>query len=307
MQPKTIADGVWPTMVTPFTPDGAIDYDAIDSLVDWYAGAGAGGLFAVCQSSEMFYLSLAERVALAKSCVRAAADRLPVIASGHVSNGLDDQIDEIRRIADTGVEAVVLITNRLAREHEDDEMLLRRLDGLVSALPDDVQLGFYECPYPYKRAVTPRIMSYGVDSGRFGFLKDTSCNLESMREKIRIASGSTFKLFNANAATLLESMRLGAAGYSGVMANFHPDLYASLLGAYRRTPAQAELLQAFLGLASVIELQYYPVNAKYALSREGLPITTASRARDPNGLTDAMKLEVDQMATVAARYRDELG
>ena len=35
-------------------------------------------------------------------------------------------------------------------------------------------------------------------------------------------------LFNANAQTLLPSLELGAAGFSGVMANFHPDLYARL-------------------------------------------------------------------------------
>jgi 4-hydroxy-tetrahydrodipicolinate synthase len=184
---------------------------------------------------------------------------------------------------------------------------LRRLDRLVFALPDHLLLGFYECPFPYKRLISPRIMSYGVESGRFGFLKDTSCSLEDIREKIRIASGSNFKLFNANAATLLESLRAGAAGYSGVMANFHPDLYVRLVEGHRRNPKTAERLQAFLGFASLIERQYYPVNAKYALSLEGLPVTTASRTRDPNGLTGAMRMEVEQMVAVAARFREEAG
>ena len=303
MSQQTIPDGVWPTMLTPFTADGEIDYDALDALVDWYIAQGVTGLFAVCQSSEMFHLSLSERVGLSQACVRAAAGRVPVIASGHVSEAFDDQIDEVKRVADTGVEAVVLISNRLAREYEDDEVFLRRLDRLVSALPDDLLLGFYECPFPYKRLISPRVMRYGVESGRFGFLKDTSCSLANMREKIGIASGSSFKLFNANAATLLESLRAGAAGYSGVMANFHPDLYVDLVQNYERNAEQAERLQAFLGLASAIERQYYPVNAKYALSLEGLPLSTASRTRDPNGLTDSMKMEVQQLAAVASGYR----
>ena len=294
-------------MVTPFKDDGSIDYAALEPLVAWYVEHGVTGLFAVCQSSEMFYLSLAERVELSRACVRAAAGRVPVIASGHVSCALDDQIDEVKRVADTGVAAVVLVSNRLAREYESDDVFLSRLDRLVSALPEDVLLGFYECPVPYKRLVSPRIMSFGVESGRFGFLKDTSCSIENMCEKLRIASGSSFKLFNANAATLLESLRAGAAGYSGVMANFHPDLYVRLVAGHQQNPDEAERLQAFLGLASVIERQYYPVNAKHALSLYGLPVTTASRSRDPNGLTGAMKREVAQMIAVAARYRDELG
>lgn len=46
--------GVWPVMVTPFTKGGAIDYPALSALIAWYEERGADGLFAVCQSSEMF-------------------------------------------------------------------------------------------------------------------------------------------------------------------------------------------------------------------------------------------------------------
>lgn len=302
MYTNTIADGVWPTMITPYTEDGSIDYENLQALADWYTQRGVAGLFAVCQSSEMFHLSLKERIELSRACVLAADGRVPVIASGHVSNALDDQVDEVQRMADTGVQAVVLIVNRFAREYESDEVLMYRLEQFLSRVPEDLLLGFYECPFPYKRLVSPRIMRFGVESGRFGFLKDTSCSLDDMKNKLRIATGSNFKLFNANAATLLESLRAGAAGYSGVMANFHPELYAWLVRHWRSANSDAEAVQAFLGLASVIEGQYYPVNAKYALSLAGVPIRLGSRHRDPNGLTAAMKMEIEQMIAVAQRF-----
>ena len=44
---------------------------------------------------------------------------MPVIASGHVSDGREAQLEELRRVTDTGVDAVILITNRLARKGED--------------------------------------------------------------------------------------------------------------------------------------------------------------------------------------------
>ena len=43
--------GEWPTMLTPFR-DGAVDYPALEALVEWYIAHGVSGLFAVCQSSE---------------------------------------------------------------------------------------------------------------------------------------------------------------------------------------------------------------------------------------------------------------
>ena len=73
-------NGVWPVMLTPFTESGRVDYTALEALIHWYEKAGVDGLFAVCQSSEMFLLSLKERVELARFIKKTAA--VPVIASG---------------------------------------------------------------------------------------------------------------------------------------------------------------------------------------------------------------------------------
>ena len=34
---KEIANGVWPVMITPFTADNKIDYEAVQRIIDWYA------------------------------------------------------------------------------------------------------------------------------------------------------------------------------------------------------------------------------------------------------------------------------
>ncbi len=46
---------LWATMVTPFTNEGKVDYDNIEKIVQWYVENGLTGIFAVCQSSEMFF------------------------------------------------------------------------------------------------------------------------------------------------------------------------------------------------------------------------------------------------------------
>ena len=122
MKNKKINSGVWPTMLTPFTESGKVDYPALENLIEWYIKHGVQGLFAVCQSSEMFYLSVEERAEIAKFVVEVADSRVQVIASGHVSDNIDDQISELQRIGDTGVDAVVLVSNRLADVNESDEL-----------------------------------------------------------------------------------------------------------------------------------------------------------------------------------------
>ena len=124
------------------------------------------------------------------------------------------------------------------------------------------------------------MVKFLVDSERFYFLKDTSCDMASMSEKLQLIQGSNLKLYNANTATLLESLQEGAAGYSGVMANFHPRLYSWLCKNYAAQPEKARKVTDLLTMCSLIENSNYPVNAKYALQKMGVPMTLHSRRVD---------------------------
>lgn len=290
-------DGVWPVMLTPFTEDNRVDYGGLEKLVNWYFENGSDGLFAVCQSSEMFFLSLEERCEIASFVKRTAKGR-PVIASGHIADGAQEQTEELKRMADTGIDALILITNRLAAQEEGDDLLLRHLEVLLKALPDELPLGLYECPYPYKRILSPEVTAFCAQTGRFHFLKDTSCHMDSIRAKLRLLEGTEMKLYNANTATLLDSLKEGAAGYSGVMANFHPGLYHWLCENYEKEPEKAEHLAELLTMCSLIENNAYPVNAKYALQRLGLPVTLMTRKLSADKLTYAMRREAEQLLSL---------
>lgn len=292
---ESIMDGVWPTMITPFTETDCIDYAAQERAVEWYIRNRVDGLFAVCQSSEMFYLSLEERVKLAAFVKTQAAGRVPVIASGHISDGFEDQVRELNMMAETGIDALVLITNRFALEHESDDVMRSNLERLLKRIPEQIPLGFYECPYPYKRLMSPQLLKWCADTGRFLFLKDTSCDVGNIRRKLEAIKGTSLKIFNANTATLLETLKLGVAGYSGVMANFHPDLYVWLTKNWSTQPETAEHLNDLLSIMSLIEKQLYPVNAKYYLMLEGIMDNYCCRSKNHDEFTVTNHLEVEQL------------
>ena len=65
MARKTLPGGMYPVMLTPFFPDGAVDHPCLTALTEWYVASGASGLFTVAQSSEMWALSPDERLAVA--------------------------------------------------------------------------------------------------------------------------------------------------------------------------------------------------------------------------------------------------
>lgn len=295
---------LWPVMLTPFTASGEVDYSSLARMIDWYEEAGTTGLFAICQSSEVFYLSLAERVKIASFIKKRA--HVPVIASGHTAWSPADQAEELRRITDTGVDALILITNRLAEEGSAPGVWMDNLERLLNALDPSLPLGFYECPMPYKRLLSLEELSACVQTGRFRFLKDTCCDIATICSRMDVLRGSSLGLYNANTATLLDSLKAGAAGFSGVMANFHPDLYAWLLAHYEDEPEKAEILQSVLTICSQIERQLYPTNAKYQLKTLGVLEDIYTRTCNHHRMSPLFEDEIRQMERMVSWVRRTL-
>jgi len=296
---KSFDGGVWPVMLTPFKEDGTVDHAALDALVDWYIEEGSKGLFAVCQSSELFFLSEQEHLEVAAAVVKRSAGRVPVIASGHTPDSIEEQAKHIIDMAKTGVDAVVLLTNRLAKADEGAQVWIDNLKKLLSLIPEDICLGLYECPYPYKRVMAPEEVRFCAESGRFHFLKDTSCDIDNIRMKLEICRGSNLKLYNANSATLLESLRCGAVGYSGVMANMQCRLYAHLCDNIHDPTMDA--LAEILTMCAMIEAHLYPVVAKVYLNRNGVPMQAKCRVKDEKDMNSAILGEVVALESLTER------
>lgn len=300
-----IPDGVWPVMLTPFKEDYSIDFGALEALIDWYINQGVSGLFATCQSSEISYMTLAERTELARFCCERAG-KLPVVVSGHIAGGMKEQLYELQAMADTGADGLVLITNRLALPGEGEEQWKKNLEFLLRELPNEMPMGLYECPYPFQRAMSPALLHWCAETGRFGFLKDTCGHLPSLEAKINAIKGTGMKLFDANSATLRHSLALGGSGYCGVMANFHADLYVWMCRNY--DDPRAEELSEFFAMSMLIEGGCgYPVCAKYKLGLDGVPMRLTSRRVHEDMLRLEWKMVTEKLRSMEGRYRRQLG
>lgn len=298
--------GCWPTMITPYSETGKIDFKAVDGLVKWYINHGCDGIFAVCQSSEMFFLSEQEKLDLAIATKEAAEGKIKVIASGHTSDDHLKQIDELGKMAETGVDAVVLVSNRIAKENESELIFNRNAEDIFTQLPD-VTFGLYECPYPYLRLLTTDFLADCAKTGKLVFLKDVSCSKSILKDRIEAIKGTDLSLFNANTSTLLDSLIMGADGYNGVMANFHIDLYKWMYSNFKKEPELARELMDFLTIAGVTEARCYPVNAKYHQNQFDVPMSIYSRAKDSKLLKENDIHELNALYSMETRWRKRLG
>jgi len=270
--------GIIPVMLTPFNEDGQIDYPGLERLIDWYLAHDADALFAVCQSSEMMFLSLDERVALGRFVVEKVAGRLPVIVSGHISDDIEMQVAELTAMSQVGADALILVTNHLDPRNEGSAVFNATLTTLLERLPADIALGLYECPAPYRRLLTDDELLRCAQSGRFIMLKDVSCDLPTVQRRLALTAGTKLRILNANAAIAWDAMKSGVPGFNGVFANIHPDLYKWQLNSAHLHPELAQELAIFLVLAAVSEVLGYPVLAKIYHQRIGTFASIKSRA-----------------------------
>lgn len=304
---KKFKHGIWPTMITAFDDTGKIDFKATEKIVEWYISKGCDGIFAVCQSSEMFYLSKKEKIDLARCVVEKAAGRINVVASGHTADSIEEQIDELGKMAQTGVDAVVLVSNRLAKENESDDVFFKNLEKIYNNLSDTI-FGIYECPFPYKRLLSMEFFEKITDSylNRIAFIKDTCCDIELIKKRILALKNKNISLFNANTATLYQSLILGGSGYNGVMANFHPELYKWFYDNYLKKPEEAQVLFSFLALSAIIELRAYPISAKYHMNLEGISMSVNSRSKNIVSFDKNAAIEVECLFTLEKKMKKYL-
>lgn len=306
--------GAYPTMITPFKEDGSVDYDTIKKYVHWYHDNGCAGIFAVCQSSEIFYLTEEEIVKINKLVYDTAQEiqkngghKMMIVSSGHTADTIEEQAVNFCKVVESGTDALIWITNRLDINNEGDDVWIANAEKLIQLLPKDVKLGLYECPYPYKRLLTPKILKWCIETGRFYFVKDTCCDASIIKARLELIKGSNICLLNANCQTLLQSLQDGAHGYCGVMSNFHPKLYNWLCENFDKEPKKAQLLQAFLGMAGFTEVGLpYPLIAKYHMNLVGIPTANVARSRKSVELTEYAKDCMHQMKSLSDYFEEKI-
>lgn len=273
--------GFIPVMLTPFKDNGEIDYDMLTQLTELYLQSGASGMFANCLSSEMFELTDDERLNIISHVIKVVNGKVPVVATGTFGGPVDKQADFVKKVNDLGTEAVIVITSLLADEAETDDIFNERVFKLFD-LTDNINLGFYECPVPYKRLLSPQQLINFVNTGRVIYHKDTCLDLEQIKEKLKAGSANPkFGLYDAYMGHAVESLKAGSAGLSCIQGNFFPELIVWLCNNYANEALKTEVDQVQQFLINNMDVMHnvYPVIAKYWLQKRGLNISTFTRRK----------------------------
>jgi 4-hydroxy-tetrahydrodipicolinate synthase len=291
-----------PVMITPFNLKAKVDLDVVSILIDFYLAAGVKGFFANCLSSEMFSISEDERLELTKHVVDRVNGRVPIVATGSFGLTIEDKAEFTKKIFDTGIDAVVLITGHYAKIDQGDDVLLANFEKMFR-LTEGIPLGMYECPAPYKRILPADVFKTLLDSNRIIYHKDTSIELNQVKAKLEVVKGhDKFEFYDAHTPNTMYSLQMGAKGMSSISGNFYPEVMVWMCDNANKPEKQDDVkwLQAELTRVDTFIHEAYPMSAKYFLQKRGLPVRPISRAH-------VLQLTPQQKQTLDSIYDSFLG
>jgi len=296
-----------PVMITPFTTDLKIDYTGLSSLIDLYLASGAKGLFANCLSSEMYQLTDDERLSLVKHVVKHVKGAVPIVATGSFGSDVKSQADFAKKMHQTGVNGVILITSHFATKEESDAVMMSNLDKFF-AKTEGIPMGTYECPSPYKRILTPETFRYLVGSNRITYHKDTTLDIAKIKVKLDLCAGTRLEFYDAHAPNAVFSLQNGAKGLSCIAGNFYPEIFAWMCANVNDSSKASGVrwLQDEMTRLDDVVGNGYSLSARYFLNKRGLNLQLASRASKVP-LSAEQKKTLDETYKTVQQWHERLG
>ncbi len=219
---------------------------------------------------------------------------------------MDEKIRHLERMADTGAEAVILISNSFAYEKEDDEVLLKNLDRFLKGFNKHTHLGVYECPYPYKRLLSQNVLEYIKDTGRFLFFKDTCCDSDMILKRVETLDNKKPLLYNANAETLPCTSSEKTRGYSGIHANVSVKLVRAVMEQVESgEEGKSAAYELLMELDSYLGGNHYPISAKYLLKAAGVFDSMHTRVKKTDLFSNEMALKGNDIYEKIRKFEKE--
>ena len=104
----SVYQGIWPVAPTPFSEEGAVDYEGMKRVLDCMIDQGVDGICILANFSEQFLISDAEREQLTKVCLEHVGGRIPLIVTiSHFST--DIAVTRAKFAKKLGAEAVMMM------------------------------------------------------------------------------------------------------------------------------------------------------------------------------------------------------
>lgn len=253
-------------IVTPMQADGAVDFSALDRLVQFHIDNGTDGIVAVGTTGESATLDVEEHIEVVRRVVAKTAGRIPVIA-GTGANSTSEAIELTRLAKQAGADACLLVTPYYNKPTQEGLYLHYKAIAAAVAIP----LILYNVPGRTACDMQPETVARLAGIANIVGLKEASGSLERNRKLLALV-GDKLTLLSGDDDIAVESALAGFRGVISVTANIAPKkMHDAIAAALQGKADEARRINETLtGLHRTLFLEANPIPAKWALARIGL-------------------------------------
>ena len=287
-----IFKGAGVAIVTPFNPDGSINYNKLEELIDYQCNNGTDSIVICGTTGESPTLSEEEHIECVKKAVEFTKGRVPVIA-GTGSNATYTAIDLSRAAVEAGADGLLVITPYYNKATQG---------GLVkhfSAIADAAKAPIIMYSVASRTGVniapeTAATLFKNVDN--IVGIKEASGNISQVAKIMNLTDGK-MDLYSGNDDQIVPVMSLGGIGVISVLSNVAPQYTHDICAKYLAGDVKGSLDMQLKAIPLIDQLfcEVNPIPVKKALNLMGfevgdlrMPLTELTPANTER-LAQAMK------------------
>ena len=258
-------EGSLVALVTPMKSGGAVDWAALDALVDWHLESGTHGIVPVGTTGESATLTPEEHKQVVKAVVRRVDGRVTVVA-GAGANATAEAIEFTESAKGDGADYCLSVTPYYNKPTQ--EGLYRHYCAITDAV--DLPMVLYNVPPRTACDMKAETVARLAEVDSIVGIKEACGDAERVAE-IRALVPDDFILLSGEDAQTLTMAGYGAVGAISVTANVLPGMMAEFCRAFvDGDHAGASELDAELQpIHEILFVETSPIPTKWALNAMG--------------------------------------
>ncbi len=263
---ENIFKGLGVALITPFTPDGSVDYNSLRRLLEYQIEGGADFFCILATTGEVPCLTADEKERITQVVKEVNKGRLPILKYCG-GNNTSAVIDEIRHTDWNGIDGILSICPYYNKPSQ--EGLYQHFKAISAASP--LPLVLYNVPGRTGVNMQPKTLLRLVDDcDNIVGVKEASGSLEQVDEIIK-GKPSRFDVISGDDALTFSMVASGAAGVISVIGNALPRQFSRMIrlefnGEYE---AARKIHHTFTELYKLLFIDGNPAGVKALLNDMG--------------------------------------
>ena len=297
MQPL---QGSFVALVTPMSPNGSLDFDALRGLVEWHVESGTDGIVSVGTTGESATVSVKEHLKTIEKTIEFVDGRLPVIA-GTGGNSTQEAVELTQKASELGADCALIVTPYYNKPNQ--EGLFQHYIKIADTV--EIPQILYNVPSRTACDLRPETLMRLANHQNIVGIKEALDDRKRLSELVRISQSikdqKNFSVFSGDDPSFNSFMANGGDGVISVAANVVPKQISQIcsLNLSNQLDDAKKLNSTLENLYELLFIESNPMPVKWMLNKMGriqpgirLPLITFNQVFHEKTINEMIKLKM---------------